>query len=539
MYNNQSNNTTNNNGILSLINPPIYMKDIHLHPLIYSYSLDRNKYGSSWNCNICNSQFNYNNPSFYCTFCDFDLCPNCLAEYKFDQIIFYDCNSNDANNLKNIQQNSNNFQWQKKFKNHIHFLTLIVKQNKTFSWKCNKCSQTYQNTESSYYCSLCDYYICKSCIEEKPKIEYSINSFNVLLPIKSHDQKRQNSDFQINSFKILNESYKKSNLIYSPLTIQILLSFLSNGVTDPTLNELKNVFSFQELQNQNNLYMKLLLSLSNIPSLSFANSIYCPFDPSPNFKTYIENYKICFSKKKEELNQFIKHKTKEKVCNYLEQKILFGMVLSNVLYFKEDWKYKFTECAFSKTFFIENDNEKKVKMMNLTNNFKYYKDKLIEVIEIPFKTDNLSSLILLPSKDINIDNMIGELSQEKINKLYEKLTLKKVDLTIPKFNINENKYINLEVMLKKIGINTIFNSYSVDFTPLFGNRSNIAVSEVLQTNLIDFDENGQENDIFSNLNQPLQPIPEMIVNRPFLLIIRYNKFEEGKDIILIAKIKDL
>ena len=120
MGGNQS-NSINNNNILSLINPPIYMKEIHVHPLIYSYSLDRNKYGSSWNCDICKHQYNYNNPSFYCTFCDFDLCPNCLAEYKFDQIIFYDCNSNDANNLKNIQQNSNNFQWQKKFKNHILF----------------------------------------------------------------------------------------------------------------------------------------------------------------------------------------------------------------------------------------------------------------------------------------------------------------------------------------------------------------------------------------------------------------------------------
>ena len=535
MYNNQS----NNNGILSLINPPIYMKDIHLHPLIYSYSLDRNKYGSSWNCNICNSQFNYNNPSFYCTFCDFDLCQNCLAEYKLDQIIFYDCNENDANNLKNIQQNSNNFQWQKKFKNHIHFLTLIVKQNKTFSWKCNKCSQTYQNIESSYYCSLCDYYICKNCIEEKPIIEYSINSFNVILPIKSHDQKRQNSDFQINSFKILNESYKKSNLIYSPLTIQILLYSLSNWVSDQTLNELKNVFCFQELQNQNNLDMKLLLSLSSIPSLNIANSIYCPIDPSPNFKTYIENYKICCSTKKEELNQFIKQETKEKVCNYLDQKILFGIVLSNVLYFKEDWKKKFTENAFNKSFFVENNVEKKVKMMNLCDNFKYYKDKSIEVIEIPYKTDNLSSLILLPSKDISIDSMISELSLEILNKLYNKLTLSKVDLTIPKFNINENKYINLEVMLKKIGINIIFNSNLFDFTSFFENKSNFPVSEVLQTNFIDFDESGQENDLFPIINQPLQPIQDMIVNRPFLLIIRNNKFEIGKDIILIAKIKDL
>ena len=106
-----SDNNNNNNKIVFIISPPIYMNNIHNHPLLYCLPLDRNKKGSSWCCNICKSNYNYTISSFYCTFCDFDLCPNCLGEYQLDQITFYNSNLTGSNNIKNIQQNLN-FDWQ-------------------------------------------------------------------------------------------------------------------------------------------------------------------------------------------------------------------------------------------------------------------------------------------------------------------------------------------------------------------------------------------------------------------------------------------
>ena len=126
--------------ILSLISPPILMINIHDHPLLYCFPINRNKYGSSWSCNICKSQNNYDVESFYCTFCDFDLCSKCLGEYQLEQIIFY--NPKELNNFKNISQNSNNFNWQVKHKNHLHNLTLIKKKIKEALWTCDNCSKS-------------------------------------------------------------------------------------------------------------------------------------------------------------------------------------------------------------------------------------------------------------------------------------------------------------------------------------------------------------------------------------------------------------
>ena len=69
-------------------------------------------------------------------------------------------NSN-SNNKYSQQESPDRFKWLKKAPNHIHLLTLIIKRNKNYSWKCNKCSQTFQNENSAYYCSLCDWYLCQ------------------------------------------------------------------------------------------------------------------------------------------------------------------------------------------------------------------------------------------------------------------------------------------------------------------------------------------------------------------------------------------
>ena len=322
----------NNIKILSIISPPIFMNDIHNHPLIYCLPLYRNNNGSSWTCNLCKTNYNYGTSTFYCTYCDFDLCPNCLGEYQLDQIIFYNPNSNKSNSIKNIQQNSNNFQWQKKFQKHNHNLTLIQKVNKNETWICDNCSKKYGNKETSYYCSLCDYDLCKNCFEgkkENPINPINPNPFfpNQIIPIPIFpiypQENAKVSDFQIKSFKILNENYINKNLIYSPLSIQLLLSLLSNGLSGKCLNELKDIFLFQNLEYQNHIYMNILQSISNSTSLNIANVVFCPFEPLSNFKTHINNYKTLFSKNKEELNKFIKEKTNNKVENYFQNSILF------------------------------------------------------------------------------------------------------------------------------------------------------------------------------------------------------------------------
>ena len=166
--NNNTQNTQNNNinDIISLINTSILV-NIHNHPLELCYTIERKNYGTGWNCNKCTKTFSYDIPSFYCTFCDFDLCHNCLGEYRLNEIKI---NDNNSNNYKLIQQISNgNFPWQKKNNNHSHLLTLIKRAN--INWICDICSQNFQKKDSSFYCSLCDFDICFNCLNQNNNID--------------------------------------------------------------------------------------------------------------------------------------------------------------------------------------------------------------------------------------------------------------------------------------------------------------------------------------------------------------------------------
>ena len=176
--------------------------------------------------------------------------------------------------------------------------------------------------------------------------------------------------------------------------------------------------------------------------------------------------------------------------------------------------------------------------MSLTDDFKYYKDQSLEMIEIPFQIEGLCAIIILPCNDISIDNLIDQLNQDKFNQFYNNSVVKKIDLRMPRFSFLEKNKINLENMLQKIGIKSIFDSYSSDFTNIFQNSNNIGINEVFQTNLIEIDENGKDNNFTSNSTLLVNP-KDISIDRPFLFIIRSSKLEKGKDIILMAKIVDI
>lgn len=146
------------------------MIDIHEHPLFYCYTTSRSNYSPSWGCNKCNNHYTFNVPTFYCTFCDFDLCENCVGNYNSNQILLYDYEANVLNNT--LLQNPSNLQdWQKVFPSHKHLLILARKRNKDInnkkSWTCGFCSRPYNSKEEFYYCSLCDYYLCQYCSNEQ------------------------------------------------------------------------------------------------------------------------------------------------------------------------------------------------------------------------------------------------------------------------------------------------------------------------------------------------------------------------------------
>ena len=149
--------------LLNRINSSI-MIETHDHPLYSCFTPNRANSSQCWTCNYCGYNYNFTVPSFYCTSCNYDLCQKCLIQFPLYKIHMYDYSKNEFLNF-NITQGNNNLNV------HNHKLALIKIENYNLNNKyyihCRICRGNIANTDQFYYCSLCNFYVCQSCFNNK------------------------------------------------------------------------------------------------------------------------------------------------------------------------------------------------------------------------------------------------------------------------------------------------------------------------------------------------------------------------------------
>ena len=522
------------------LNDPIKIR-LHEHPLILCLTPERKNFGSDWSCNSCKIIYNYNSPSFYCTFCDFDLCTKCLGFCQLNQISIYkDDNKFTTNNINN---NNTSFQWQKRIHKHEHFLTLIEKLNKNYNWKCEFCLKEYSNNNVVYYCSICDFHICQTCLDN-----INNNHFSNLQILNNSNNDYDH--FQIKSFRFLNKLNKNKNLLYSPLALEIILNILTNCIVHGNASNEINREVYYDLDYYNYSLGQLSLKIGNI---FYSNK----FIWSNYLEKIKKTYSTIFANNISQLNNFISEKTNNKVISYFNNNDIeeSDFILANVLYFSCLWKIKFETCCNLMPFYLSNGNITNINMMKSKYNFKYYNDDSIQAIEIPYEQKNICAMVLLPNKNISLDDLIDNLTQDRLNILCDELKFKEVELIMPKFKFNnQNERLDLKEMLKNIGIKQIFENFEFEFDRLYQIEKHLTknqycrINKVFQTNLINVDENGTELinicSMGGTFGSSASKTIFMKVDRPFLFLIRYIKernkiFQIGHDLIFISKIENI
>ena len=140
------------------------------------------------------------------------------------------------------------------------------------------------------------------------------------------------------------------------------------------------------------------------------------------------------------------------------------MILQNAVYFKGLWETPFEKSlTMKKPFYNLNDKskEKKVDRMKIKKHFQYYEDKEVQLVEIPYKKDSMSAIVILPNEKKNINEFISELSDEKLQHLIKKMSREEVRLELPKFEFEFSSQLNS--VLNKLGMNEPFNNNIANF----------------------------------------------------------------------------
>ena len=269
-------------------------------------------------------------------------------------------------------------------------------------------------------------------------------------------------------------------------------------------------------------------------TLNIANSLWLkegyPF--LEDFVTRTEDYYLAkvtemdFTDPKaaDEINQWVKQKTNGKIEEMIEN-IEANTVayLINAIYFYGEWEHSFDkQQTFEDTFYVRGSNPKQQLFMRQTNPFNYYENEQMQAIDLPYKDNELSMIVMLPKEGILLDEIYGELTYEQWINWVSQFNKQEVSITLPKFQMDYST--NLNDPLINLGMPSAFSG-KADFSEMVENGG-VYIDEVLHKSYIEVNEKGTEAAAATSveMKETASPVMKaMNVNRPFFFVIQDNE----------------
>ena len=354
-----------------------------------------------------------------------------------------------------------------------------------------------------------------------------------------------NGAFQSSIFRETNLGNEGKNLIISPLSIFQVLGLTTNGGVGTTQSEMISTLETSSLDEINNINLKLMKFIKEFVSVEIANGVMSTFWPIKSFQKVCDKYEApiepLFSKN--QVNDWCSKQTHGKIKEIIDElDPLTVMLLLNAVYFRGEWTYPFNpKLTYSGVFYNYGKEEKKVEMMKQNHRFMYYQDEEIQAIELPYKNDSMSAVIILPNKDVDINNYVNLLNvnDEFIYNILEQMTGKVVQLNLPKFEVGF--YAQLKEVLIRLGMVKPFER-DADFSGI-NEIGGIYIDDVIHKTYLKVDEIGSEaagiTIVDIRTNSTTIPNIKMNINRPFIMIIKSKELPENNDFLFMAKIEEI
>jgi len=161
--------------------------------------------------------------------------------------------------------------------------------------------------------------------------------------------------------------------------------------------------------------------------------------------------------------------------------------------------------------------------MHLKEKFKYHNSEKSQVLELPYKDDEMSMLVLLP-KDVNgLKDVENTLTAELLNTILLKMWEPKVDVYLPRFEITWGT-VSLKDALTALGMPDAFDPEKADFSGITGQKD-LFISDVFHKAYVKVNEEGTEAAAATFLEVKKSASPELVfrADHPFLFLIRDNR----------------
>ncbi len=306
---------------------------------------------------------------------------------------------------------------------------------------------------------------------------------------------------------------EKENKVFSPLSLEAVLTLLAAGANGQSLEDLKSFLQLESEKPVDHLqYMEASFDYmmngrprsagDHAPEVSLGFGIAAsqqhPIDAEAveALQKQVDVYLKSFDFKNnadqatKEINQWVAEKTNQKIKKLLAQiQPETAMILLNTLYFKSPWLEPFKEGQTKPMDFTTESGEKiKVSMMNRGSFYSYVDHSVFQGVSIPLNVSDMQFWFLRPKT--TVAELIDHLSSHDLKSQLSRPKHQDIDLSLPKFKI-ETKLKLIEV-LKRHGLEILTRSPNLEINGFFAEKKDFIVSEAIQGNYFAIDEKGVE-----------------------------------------------
>ncbi len=333
---------------------------------------------------------------------------------------------------------------------------------------------------------------------------------------------------------------ESGNLFFSPYSISSAFAMTLEGAKGQTADEINTVFHFPEYDiirpNYAAIYNDINREVSDY-ELRTGNALWVQED-YPFLKDYMETVEKYYGgkaanldffkeaeKSRQTINSFIEEQTNHKIRDLIPPGTLdqeTAMVLTNAIYFKGSWVWQFDKSKTTESRFkVTPTSTVKAPMMILDNDktdFSYADLGHLQILELPYRGDDISMLIILPNETLG--DVEPLLNAESLEEWKSEMEMTKLDaIYMPRFEF-ETKYFMVDT-LTSMGMQAPFNLPGADFSGMDGTE-NLFISDVIHQAYIKVDEEGTEAAAATALVMLSKGMPRNVfrADHPFVFIIQ-------------------
>jgi serpin B len=354
-----------------------------------------------------------------------------------------------------------------------------------------------------------------------------------------------NNAFAIDLYDQLRK--QSGNLFFSPASISTALAMTYAGAHGDTATEMAKTLHYTLPPQRLHPAMGVLLANLNAPHdgyqlreanalwgqqgdtvlndfLTLTKSDYGAGFKQVDFINHTEAARLT-------INQWVAQQTDDKIKDLLQRGDVDSktkLVLTNAIYFKGGWKEQFDKVQTrDEDFHLSGMQNVKAPMMHSDGGFSYFDGRTFQILEILYKSSELSMIVLLPDDVSGLPALEQAMTVSNTKQWLGQLRpVSKVILTLPKFKMTQQ--FQLQSALGSMGMPLAFGAQA-DFSGITGNRD-LLISAVIHKAYVDVNEEGTEaaaatavvmRGNMARMQEPATPV--FRADHPFIFLIRDNR----------------